>query len=128
MQMIIGEIETDLAREAASRFRITHHYDIGNQDVYVERATGEADGRRAALYCWFKACEWFGESAIVSDLGIASMLVTFYGFQHCAASNISTTVDLYADAEGFSDYAALMRDESLFRDGLQKAMRPHVTV
>jgi hypothetical protein len=62
------DIEEDLRREEARIYRITHTYDIGNQDVYVEHPTGDVDGKRVALYCWFKASEWFGSAAIVSNL------------------------------------------------------------
>jgi len=114
--------------EARRRFQITHHYDIGDQDVYVEHPTGEVDGRRVALYCWFKASEWFGDAALVSNLGIASLMVAFYGFQHCA-KRYSTTVDLYADTESCvgEEYKALMQDGTLYREGLREAMAPHVT-
>ena len=115
--------------EARRHYRITHYYDIGNQDVYVEHPTGEVDGRRVALYCWFKASEWFGDAAMVSNLGIASLMVAFYGFEHCAKS-LSTTVDLYADTERCAgeEYKALMQDGALYREGLREAMAPHVTL
>lgn len=124
----IHEMESAIEAEKSRTFRITHHYDIGNQDVFVERAEGDVNGLRAALFCWFKACEWFGDSAMVSNLGIASLLVTFYGFRHCAVSQTCTTVDLYADAERVENYDALMSDPSLDREGLRAAMQPHVSV
>ena len=115
--------------EARRRYRITHHYDIGNQDVYVEHPTGDVDGLRVALYCWFKASEWFGDAALVSNLGIASLMVAFYGFQHCAKS-LGTTIDLYADTERCTgeEFKALMQDGTLYREGLREAMAPHVTL
>ncbi|HDR9758738.1 hypothetical protein KDX16_32120 [Burkholderia vietnamiensis] len=121
-----AEVEGDLKAEGAKIYRITHHYDIGNQDVYVEHPTGDVDGKQVALYLWFKAWDWFGSSVLISNLGIASVMVAFYGFRHCAAHPFSTTVDLYSDAEGLPGYDALMSDASLHREGLRDAMAPHV--
>ncbi|WP_199028820.1 hypothetical protein [Ralstonia sp. ASV6] len=120
----IAEFEADGRR----RYRITHYYDIGDQDVYVEHPTGEIDGRRVALYCWFKATDWFGDAAMVSNLGVASLMVAFYGFQHCARAYNSTPVDLYADTERCSgeEYRTLMQDGAFYREGLREAMAPHV--
>ncbi|ODP35109.1 hypothetical protein [Pandoraea sp. ISTKB] len=123
---LIKDAEDDLKAEGANFYRITHHYDIGNQDVYVDDPSGKLDGKRVALYCWFKACEWFGMSALVSNLGIASALVALYGFRHNATHPFATTVDLYHDAEGYGAYDALMNDPSLHRDGLRELLAPHV--
>ena len=125
-ESLFKDIEAQLQEEAKRKYRITHHYDIGDQDVYVEHPTGEVDGKRVALYCWFKAAEWFGDSALVSNLGIASLMVAFYGFRHCAVT-ISTTVDLYSDAESFKGYKELMAEETLSHEGLRAAMAPHVS-
>lgn len=119
---------SDLEAEGKCVYRITHHYNIGNQDVYVEDPTGEIDGKYIALYCWYKACDWFGTGALISDLGIASVMVAFYGFRHCASHPFSTTVDLYHDTKGIGaeKYQALMNDPALHRDGLREAMAPHI--
>lgn len=119
-------VEDELKAEGKKVFRITHHYDIGNQDVYVEHPTGAVDGRRVALYLWFKAWDWFGSAVLISNLGIAAVMVAFYGFRHCATHPCSTTVDLYFDAEGFRGYDELMSDPSLHREGLREVMAPHV--
>jgi len=121
-----ADVEAELKAEGAKFYCITHHYDIGDQDVHVEDPTGEVDGKRVALYCWFKACEWFGNSVVVSNLGIATAMVALYGFRHNAKHSLSTTVDLYHDAEGYRDYDALMSDPSLHRDGLRELLAPHV--
>lgn len=125
-RQMIEDAEEDLKAEGAEVYRITHHYDIGNQDVYVRHPTGEVDGKRVALYCWFKACEWFGMSIVVSNLGIASAMVALYGFRHCATHPFATAVDLYHDAEGYREYESLMNDPALHRDGLREALAPHV--
>ncbi len=125
-ERMLDDAENDLRLEGQSIYRITHHYDIGNQDVYVEDPTGEVDGRRVALYLWFKACEWFGYEKLISNLGIASVMVTSYGFRHCAVHPFPSTVDLYADAEGFAGKEELMSDAALHRDGLKEALAPHV--
>jgi hypothetical protein len=123
---MLADAEIDLKAEGEKIYRITHHYDIGDQDVHVEHPTGEVDGKRVALYCWFKACEWFGMSVVVSNLGIATAMVSLYGFRHCAVHPFSTAVDLYHDAEGFKSYDELMADPSLHRDGLRELLAPHV--
>ncbi|HGO6128507.1 TPA: hypothetical protein ACK3RK_007092 [Burkholderia cepacia] len=123
---ILADAEIDLKAEGEKIYRITHHYDIGDQDVHVEHPTGEVDGKRVALYCWFKACEWFGMSVVVSNLGIATAMVSLYGFRHCAVHPFSTAVDLYHDAEGFKGYDELMADPSLHRDALRELLAPHV--
>lgn len=123
---MLADAEIDLKAEGEKIYRITHHYDIGDQDVHVEHPTGEVDGKRVALYCWFKACEWFGMSVVVSNLGIATAMVSLYGFRHCAVHPFSTAVDLYHDVEGFKGYDELMADASLHRDGLRELLAPHV--
>lgn len=120
------DIENDLRADGKRYYRITHWYDIGNQDVFVEHRTGELDGKRVALYCWFKASEWFGSSALVSNLGVAAAMVSLYGFRHCATHPFATGVDLYSDAEGYPEYESLMSDPSLHREGLREALAPHV--
>lgn len=102
--------------------RITHHYDIGNQDVFVERRTGEVDPMRAAIYCQFKAEKLAGDREVM-NLGIAAALIAFYGFVHCAECECPT-IDLYKDREAFCGprHEGLMADESLHREGLEEFM------
>lgn len=103
--------------------RITHHYDIGNQDVFVERSGGDVDPKRAAIYCQFKAEEWFSGRGF-SNFGIAAMLVAFYGFQHTRVCECAT-IDLYADREAACGptYYELMADTSLHREGMKEVMK-----
>lgn len=126
VEAMVAATAKELETEAPKILRITHHYDIGNQDVYVKHPTGELDGRRVALYLWFKAEQWFGDRVLISNLGIAAAMVAFYGFRHSATDSLCATVDLYSDAEGVKDYEALMSDASLHREGLREAMAPHV--
>lgn len=100
--------------------RITHHYDIGNQDVFVERRTGDVDPKRAAIYCQFTAEKVAGDREVM-NLGIAAALIAFYGFVHCAECECPT-VDLYKDREAFCGpgHAELMADASLHREGLEE--------
>jgi hypothetical protein len=124
----IKEIEASIALDKTKYFRITHHYDIGNQDVYVKRKTGSIDGKRAALYCQFMAEEWFGNGVIVSNLGIAAMLVTFYGFFHAAKTDTCTDIDMYYDRERACgpNINELLNDPELARPGLKEAIEPHL--
>src|ERR1035437_2276990 len=80
-------------------FRISHHYDIGDQTVYVERKDGNVDAKRAAVFCLFMTEEWFGPHFMLSNLGIAACLCAFYGFRHTARTSIATDLDLYFDRE-----------------------------
>lgn len=126
----IAAIKEEMRKQAEITFRITHHYDIGNQDVYIERREGSVDAKRAALYCQFMCEEWFGEQAILSNLGIASMLITFYGFRHAASvpSESCTTIDMHSDREAACGglYHELMDDASLQRERLREYMAPHI--
>lgn len=124
----IKEIEASIALDKTRYFRITHHYDIGNQDVYVQRRTGSIDGKRAALYCQFMAEEWFEPGVIVSNLGIAAMLVSFYGFFHTAQTSICTDIDMYYDRERACgpNIGTLLNDPVLVRVGLKEAIEPHL--
>lgn len=108
---------TDVDEKAV---RITHHYDIGNQDVFVERRTGDVDPVRAAIYCQFKAEKLAGDREVM-NLGIAAALIAFYGFVHCAECEC-LTIDLYKDREAFCGpgHAELMGDQSLHREGLEE--------
>jgi hypothetical protein len=107
-----------------STIRITHHYDIGNQDVFVTRKDGDVDPLRAALYCQFKSEEWFDESSALTNLGIAALLVMHYGFRQAAATEDCQTIDMYREREAACGprYGELMADVSLHRDGLRESM------
>lgn len=124
----IREIEQSIAQEEAITFKISHHYDIGNQDVYVKRARGSIDGRRAAIYCQFMAEEWFGADTIISNLGIAAMLVTFYGFHHTGMTHVCSNIDMYHDREKACgpNVDLLLNDKELWREGLKEAIKPHI--
>jgi hypothetical protein len=119
------EIEADCSDETDRTFRITHRYDLGNQDVYVMRRTGDVNPLRAALYCQFKCEEWLEhESFEMTNLGIAAMLVMHYGFRQAPATDACTTIDMHSDREKAcgQPYYELMADPSLHREGLREAM------
>ena len=81
-----------------SVYRITHTYQIGNQDVFI---SSEHDPTDEAIYLQFIAeTHPKGKNEnIVSNLGIASALVHFYGCKHCAYSENAKTIDLHLDRE-----------------------------
>jgi len=114
--------------------RILHHFDIGDQTVFVSpRDDSALPAVRAALYCQFKCEEWFGDEATLSNLGVASLLVQFYGYQQCARSCTAATVDMHLEREALTLVCAgdpssreLKADPSLFREGLRDAMKPFV--
>jgi hypothetical protein len=118
-----------LAWEEKKRtFCISHRYDIGDQRVWIIRIAGDVDARSAALYCQFKCEAWFGDNKLLTNLGIASLLVAFYGFQHHAQTGLCVHIDMHDDREQRCGpgYYALMADTSLHREGLREAMVPHV--
>lgn len=108
-------------------YRITHNYQIGNQDVFVE---SERDPTGAAIYCQFIA-ESVPEGRpekIVSNLGIASALVTFYECSHCAATEDAVTIDMHFDRSKRcgSWWSENEHNSPLARHGLAEYLQPHI--
>ncbi len=112
---------------AAQTFLIRHHYDIGDQGVTIQAPQG-FDARRAAIYMQFWAENWFGDHKILSNLGVAAALVTFYGCKHAARSPVSNIIDMHLDREAACgpDSAVLIADDGLKRDGLRDLLAPHL--
>lgn len=108
-------------------YGINYFYGDGGAPVYVIRITGNVDAKRAALYCQFKCEEWFGQEKMLTNLGIASLLITFYGFQYHHAGPFDE-IDMYHDRSAFcgEKYNELMSDAALFREKLREYMEPHV--
>lgn len=123
-----GEFPHDYAEERSQTFCIQHHYDIGDQRVYIRRYTGGVDAKRAAVYCQFKCEEWFGSAKMLTNLGVASLLVTFYGYQHTASMDGCNIIDMHVHREEScgDKYYELIADTTLFRDKLKEYMEPHV--
>jgi hypothetical protein len=109
-----------------NNFRIHHHYDIGNQDVYIARHEGAVDAKRAAIYCQFQCEEWFGNDAILSNLAVGTLLCMFYGFRHRAVAvmDAATEIDMYSDREKACGTLAseLLADTSLNRPEMRDVM------
>lgn len=124
----IAEIESEIAMDKKTNYCIKHHYDIGDQQVFVRRISGDVDPVQAAVYMQFMCEDWFGEPKILTNLGVASLLVAFYGFQQAAATPLCTEIDMYFEREQRCGdiYRALIADTSLHREGLRDAMAPHV--
>lgn len=119
----------DDERPCVALYRIFHGMDIGDFSVYVAPKHGAPDTRRAALYCQFKAEEWYGEEVLLSNLGVASLLVQFYGHEQAPRLpelGSKWFIDLYSDREMFcgENWHRLMADQSLVRPGLMRAMHP----
>lgn len=121
---IVDEASNHPASEVT--YCIIHHYDIGDQTVYVERKNGDVDAKRAAVFCLFKAEEWFGHGAMISNLGIAACLCAFYGFRHTAKTSMANVLDLYYDRERMCGPRSvdLLNSVSLHRDGLREFIAP----
>jgi hypothetical protein len=123
--------EPQMGQHAAAIVRIRHYYDVGDQDVFVFPTGASApDTRRAALYCQFKCEEWFGEVCMLSNLGVAALLVAFYGHQQAPRLMDAPTVDMHEDREALicnsNAWRELVADPALAREGLQAAMKPYV--
>lgn len=110
---------------------IKHRYDVGYQGVTIS-APPELDVRRAAVYIQFCAEEWYGETAMVTNLGIAAALVTYFGCQHAPMRRDPLghmSVDMYCAREAACGGAQeLLADQSLCKEGLREFLRPHVIV
>lgn len=123
-----AELEASIARDMEATFCISHHYDLGDQKVFVERKTGNVDAKRAAVFCLFMAEEWFGPHFMASNLGIAACLCAFYGFQHTARTSMATELDLYYDRERMcGHHVDLVEDTTLHRDGLREFITPFMS-
>ncbi len=122
----IARIEEEIEKDRLTTFRIRHHYDIGNQNVFVKRRSGDVDAKRAAIYCQFKCEEWFGGHHMLSNLAVGAMLIMFYGYRHSAVEldGSYTDIDLYSDRERACGglYYELIADASLHRDGMRDVM------
>lgn len=123
------EHQADEELDGWTVYRIFHALEVGDFSVYVAPKDGAPDTRRAALYCQFKAEEWFGDEVMLSNLGVASLLVQFY--DHQPAPRLQSLhpewfIDLYSDREAAcgEEWHELMADQSLVRPGLMRAMHP----
>lgn len=117
-------LEVAMDRASSQVFRVFHHYDIGNQAVFVRRSIGDADVRRAAAYIQTMANAWFGESTELGNLAIASALVAFYGCQHWSETALCQQVDMYSVRAGFND-EQLKCETDLYREGLREYLERH---
>lgn len=131
ISQMLADVEELMKAQPRSVIRITHYYDIGNQEVFVERQTGEVDAMRAALYSQFMCEEWFGEASVLTNLGVAAMLVMFYGYRQAAAEPAAmcrADIDMYCDREAALGalYDELMADPTLPRAGMREAMAQFV--
>jgi hypothetical protein len=119
-------------------YRMTHEYNIGNQDVYLICPDSNTDVLRAAVYLEFKSEEFFEDTPeydgyCLSTAQHAELLVKLYGCRYAPdLSQIEDgerckTIDLYWDraamcGDGWRD---LMQDETLHRDNLYEEMKPY---
>lgn len=76
------EYQEDLAGEGGEDvFCVTHCYDMADMRVFIKRSRGCVDAFRAAAYCQFMCELWFGPHKILTNLGVASLMVALYGYQ-----------------------------------------------
>lgn len=109
---------------APKTYRIFHNYDQGDQSVYLSSLT---DPTRAAVYCQFLAEDQLGESASVSNSGIANALVQLYGCTPAGKTEDAIELDLYYARARLcgKGYEQLMADPALQRKGAIELIRPH---
>lgn len=124
-----GDDGSDDDHDLGPVYRIFHAMDLGDFSVYVAPKDGAPDTRRAALYCQFKAEEFFGDEVMLSNLGVASLLVQFYDHEQAPRLpdlHPEWLIDLYGDREAVCGrpLRELMADQSLARQGLKRAMHP----
>jgi hypothetical protein len=67
---------------------------------------------------------------MLSNLGVAALLVVFYGHQQAPRFMAAPTVDMHDDREAVAcdvgALRALVADPALAREGLRAAMKPYV--
>jgi uncharacterized cysteine cluster protein YcgN (CxxCxxCC family) len=120
------QYELDMS-DSIGIYCIEHFYDMGDQRIYIKRVSGDIDAKRAAIYCQFKCEEWFGSEKMLTNLGVASLLITFYGYQHYRMAP-GTKIDMHADRVFFcgDNYKELIGDQTLYREKLREYMESHV--
>lgn len=92
--MINGECVT-----GRKTYCITHHYNIGDQDVYIEAKRG-FDVIGAAVYLQRKAEELSGDDCMtLSGLAIANAIVSLYGCENGMRRNNAVLVDMHQERE-----------------------------
>lgn len=124
-------------RERKPVYCLWHYYEfkVEKLEICLERVSGDVDPVRAAVYCQFKAEEWFAKDVSLQTFGIAAALIAFYGFKripYCwaAAKNDRRFVDieLYEERDALCDpdsYTELVNDPTLFREGLKEFLYPY---
>ena len=79
--------------------------------------------------------EWFGNSEILTNTGVAELLVRFYGFKHAdkpADDDDCEIIDMHVDRERFGNSdkvevgEKLSKDTTLLREGLREAMGAYI--
>jgi hypothetical protein len=126
MTFDVTQYELDPA-DSVGVYCIEHFYDMGDQRIYIKRVSGDIAAKRAAIYCQFMCEEWFGSEKNLSNLGVASLLITFYGYRHHMVAP-GTKIDMYSDRAAFcgQQYYELLSDKTLHREKLREFMAPHV--
>lgn len=119
-----GALQGEKLPSDARTFNIHHRYDIGDQSVTIKAPAG-FDARRAAIYMQFWAEEWFGGEKMVTNLGVAAALVSFYGCKHAARNSCGEAINMHDDREARCG-TGLKDDASLKREGLREFLVAHL--
>jgi hypothetical protein len=121
--------EDEKKTQGAMTYRIFHRYDIGDRGIHVIKRNAEApDAFRVAIYCLRKDDEWFVPATsrtILSNFGMAALLISFYGYDYCQPNEFAQNIDLYLSHDfpaRFGDAEQIANDPSLHRDGLRDLM------
>ena len=121
-----GSVHAEKLPRDAQTFLIRHHYDIGDQGVTIKAPQG-FDARRAAIYMQFWVEDWFGVEKMITNLGVAAALVSFYGCKQAARNSLGETIDMHADREAACPKGHdLKADEAFKREGLSGFLAAHL--
>ncbi len=114
--------------QTPKKYKIFHTCDIGNQSIYVE---SDSDPTDAAIYCQMLMEAKIDDSVIVSNLGIASALVTFYNCRHTSSTKGAINIDMHDERDNrcgtwFKNNVDNDEKSVFYRDGLVNFLKPHL--
>ncbi|WP_218309716.1 hypothetical protein [Alteromonas antoniana] len=100
-------------------YRITHHYDRGDQSVGV---LSDIDPTPMAVYCQFMAEDWVDDCISLSNEVVAIALTRFYGCRLATKTVGGKELDMYFARESSCGeiYKDMMESGLFEREGLKE--------
>lgn len=80
-------------------FRVFHSYDIGDRDIYIQSSETEDSLLDKCAYMQYAIENKLGEGADLQNLGVANVLVKYFGCESAARDKDATPIDLYCARE-----------------------------